>query len=135
MPVRFKSVSVVLAEIIEYHFSMPILLSLVSLLLVSALMFLVILRRETTHRRRLAISEWARMNSMKLQRRPDAMPQPLDRLTGISATPETIISGERVQFVRFASIFNDDLLHWHAMIHQIESDWPATAVRPAEGWL
>src|SRR5688500_3707731 len=77
--VRFESVSLLLAEIIEYRFSMPILLSLVGLLLVSALMFALILRRETTQRRWVAISEWARMNSMKLQRRPGTMPQPLDR--------------------------------------------------------
>ena len=120
------------SPIIDVPFSLQIMLLLVGLLLAALVMFGLILRRETTGRQWLARLEWARMNRMKLRRNPTSLPPPLDRLSGISGVAEAIIEGDKVQLVRFVSIFNDDLLYWHAMIHQIESDWPATALRPSD---
>ncbi len=121
---------VFVCEIITYQFSWLILLLLVFLLLVSVGMYTIVVRRATTGRHWVAMQEWARQHRFRMVSLPAPLPPPLDRIADMTVRPTIVATTGTVTLVRLESIFDEQSLVWHAMIHEIESDWPATALRP-----
>lgn len=135
------------------EFSFVTLLALMCVLGLSCLTFWLLVRRATSHRTWVALSDWARHRGFRyhplvvgnsgaeppapFSSMPAARPmvrlwlsseavqllqlQPPDPASAAAPSPASGPAGARVQPPRT----------WHALVRQVESNWPPTALRPA----
>jgi hypothetical protein len=119
-------------------FSPWILLGLCAVFGVSCLMFYLHVRRWTHNRLWVALGDWAGNNRFKLYRAGKvAVPPPLSDLT--LPPPQTLVAltGPRTTLFQMdtpATAAKGGVgqpQRWNVLVREIESDWPATALRPA----
>lgn len=135
------------------------LVSLLVVLLASAGMYWVLVRRSTSRRQWVALGEWARDAGLHFRREPpDRPPEPLDALAAKSprvrlclmddvtslvqldvppaslhdrAPPEHEVSFDAASDAEGSSTSTAGApSQWNILIRRLETDWPATGVRP-----
>jgi hypothetical protein len=147
-----------------FHVSPPIPVLVVLLLTVGAAsaMFIVLVWRATSHRRWVALAEWARERGFRFDPRPMRAPAPpLDAIRGVKPRARICLTDRRTLLAeiqtegpaaapapestptpREATTPTGDpplsppppptTHNWHVLIRPIEADWLPTGARPAQ---
>jgi hypothetical protein len=122
--------------------SIGVLLTLCLLFVLAVGMFWLLLIREQSNRKLLALREWARAARYRLTLRGPTPPLPLEALGGSPRMIFTLI-GSRCTLARFRlPLAGEETAAtpgaapqpprpWHVLIWPVQSDWPAAALRPA----
>jgi hypothetical protein len=105
--------------------SLVVFASLALILAISTMMFWVLTERSTSHRRRVALGEWAREEGFRLRFDLLDPPEPFDLLTGTGLGVRTALT-DRKGIVSLLQIGT-----WHVLVHRISSEWKPTGLRPA----
>jgi hypothetical protein len=119
-------------------FSWAILLLLLFILAVSIGMFCILALRDTTYRRRLALSEWASARSFQLFKKGQAdLPEPLAGLQALRPVVCLALAGGESMILhvqtdpppqrRVGPIAD----HWRLLIRHSGGDWRPAGLRPA----
>jgi hypothetical protein len=129
-------------------FSFLTLLTLLCMLGLSCLTFWLLVRRATSHRRWVALSDWARARGFRyhpIDAQTPAVPEPFDRLAPAARpSPRLWLAGDRVELIELAPAGASAPAEtggpagtvvtppksWHLLIRQVESNWAPTALRP-----
>lgn len=113
-----------------------VVLVLVFLLAASVTVFMLLVRRWTTHRRWVELSEWAQERRFKLRRPGEApLPEPLSLLdaprmgASLSDGDSTLL--EMRTGVTPTGQAPDLGPRWHLVVREVETEWPPTGLRPA----
>jgi len=139
------------------HVSPPITVLVVLLLTVGAAsaMFIVLVWRATSHRRWVALAEWARERGFRFDPRPLRAPvPPLDAIRGTEPRARICLTDRRtllaeIQTETAAPVTTTSetaptngpapstaapatTRSWHVLIRPIEADWLPTGARPAQ---
>jgi hypothetical protein len=123
-----------LAEMVVPHgqSSVRALLTLLTVLFVSVLVFTWQVRRWTTNRRWLALWDWARMSGYKFSRSEHSPPAPLDALEGRNLRMTTLLHNGKTWLMQLEdSTAAAPAKRFHILMRAIESDWKPTGLRPA----
>ena len=121
-------------------FSPLVLLTLLAVVAASTVTFWLLVRRATSHRQWVALSDWARDHRFKFSRTPpDVLPPPFHVLQNTTALvrlrltqgPTTLLQLEASSAARPASAGTDPRVLWNLIVREIPSDWPPTGLRPA----
>lgn len=130
-------------------FSFLTLLVLLAVLGLSCLTFWLLVRRATSHRRWVALSDWGRNHGFRYHPIADGEPpEPFSVMPGARPTVRLWLEGRAGQLLQMqppgaddgAATVNIDPGHpeasppsppmYHVLIRQVESSWPPTALRP-----
>jgi hypothetical protein len=112
-------------------FSFFTLLILLGVLGLSCLTFWLLVRRATSHRRWVALSDWASGRSFRYHPIADGEPPaPFSVLPGARPTVRLWLSGKTAQLLQMQASSEPASTTWHVLIRQVESNWPPTALRP-----
>jgi hypothetical protein len=134
-------------------FSFLTLLVLLCVLGLSCLTFWLLVRRATSHRRWVALSDWARARGFRYRPIGDGEPpEPFSVMPGARPRVRLWLASEGVELLQLeppdagspasagagtapakAGGPDDGLAprpSWHVLIRRIESNWPPTALRP-----
>jgi hypothetical protein len=109
---------------------------LVIVLVASALIFRMLVRRWTTRKHWLELSRWAGENGMKLQGADKAMvPAPLATAINPAPTASMSISSDHMAIVELHTLKaqrtdSSQFTTWRALVRQIEPRWLPTGLRP-----
>lgn len=125
-------------------FSPAILLSLLAILAASSVTLWLLVRRATSHRQWVALSEWARESGFRFSRSaPTDPPEPFVsglkgmarvrlRLDGRATTLAQLeIESGAVTPAAAALHSAPQPLVWNVLIRRVEGNWPPTGLRPA----
>jgi hypothetical protein len=108
-------------------FSWRVLLTLLLVLILSAATFAALVRRWTTQRGELALSDWARGNGFRLARASDAPDLP--RVSDTPLIARRAIRNQNTWLLELSPI-EPAVERWHVLLRQIESRRKATGLRP-----
>src|SRR3954447_8238821 len=119
-------------------FSPLVLLTLVVIVVGSAVTFSLLVRRATSHRQWVALSDWARDHGFRFTRvAPEQPPSPFHLLQNTTAVTRLSLSKGATTFlqVEAASAGNtasgaDRRILWNLIVREIESEWLPTGLRP-----
>jgi hypothetical protein len=110
-------------------FSFLTFLTLLSVLGLSCLTLWLLVRRATSHRRWVALSDWARARKFRYRPiRDGEPPEPFSRMPGARPSVRLWLTSETVDLLQAGAPSGDST--WHVLIRQVESNWPPTALRP-----
>src|SRR5687768_179911 len=124
-------------------FSPLILLTLIVVVAASSVTFWLLVRRATSHRQWVALSDWARDTGFKFAKAaPTEVPPPLDVLRNVSPTVRLSLSKGPTTLVQLeatgpaasgagAAASEPRRVVWHLLVRQIETEWRPTGLRPA----
>ena len=123
-------------------FSPLVLLTLVAVVAASSVTFWLLVRRATSHRQWVALSDWARDHRFRFSpAAPDVLPPPFNVLQRTAATvrislakgPTTLLQLEAagVAGTSAAAGSSQHRVMWNAIIRAIDYNWPPTGLRPA----
>lgn len=119
------------------EFSWYVLLALIAGFLGSLGVYLAIVRRWTTRRHWVAMSDWARQNGFHLRETDqDALPPPLTNLPELDPQIQLSLSKDQTTLLQMdtdstpASRSPERAARWHLLVRRIESAWPPTGLRP-----
>ncbi|MGD0462271.1 MAG: hypothetical protein ABSB74_07260 [Tepidisphaeraceae bacterium] len=122
-----------LAYVPATHPSPAILLTLALILGASLWVFATLVRRETRHRRLVALTRWARSHHMRLQ---SAGGQALPVLKQFNPKIRQVLSGRGITLAQIetadttATAAATSKRQWNVMVRELSGAWPATALRP-----
>lgn len=117
----------------------PVLAVLVVVLGLSVFMFVALVRRWTSSRVWVSISDWARARGYRASVKDCPAPPPLDALKGAALVSHVCVSDGTSSLMRLevaGKISNSAFgatqpKHWHVLVRRVESPWQPTALRPA----
>jgi hypothetical protein len=113
-------------------FSFLTLLALLSVLGISCLTFWLLVRRATSHRQWVALSDWGRSRGFRYHPIAETeLPQPFDALPQPRPAARLWLAGKTSQLIQMQAQGGVATATWHVLILQLETDWPPTALRPA----
>src|SRR5687767_1502440 len=123
-------------------FSPLVLITLIVVVAASSVTFWLLVRRATSHRQWVALSDWARDTRFRFSRAaPTEMPPPLDVLRNVSPTvrlslskgPTTLVQleAEGAATAGAGALTSERRVVWHLLVRQIEAEWRPTGLRPA----
>jgi hypothetical protein len=117
---------------ISQRLSMPFVpLFVLSLLLAaSALVFVTLIKRSTSHRVRLSLVEWARERGFYLGGSKVTMPPPVVELASADLRVQWILSSRSTTIVQLLDRPAGLERHWNLLIRQTVVKWSPTALRP-----
>jgi hypothetical protein len=111
------------------------LVVLVVVLALSVLMFAALVRRWTSSRLWVSISDWARSRGFRASVKDCPAPPPLDALRGTALTSQVCVSDGRSSLMRLEVLGERSAegapARWHVLVRTIETSWQPTALRPA----
>lgn len=112
--------------------SLTVLFTLALILAASLWVFAMLVRRETRHRRLVAMSVWARSHDMRLHPASGETP-PL--LKQFNPKVRRSLSGRGITLVQMetpdaATAVPTSKHHWNVILRDLTGTWPATALRP-----
>jgi hypothetical protein len=115
------------------EFSFVTLLVLLCVLGLSAGTFWLLVRRATSHRRWVALSDWGRARGFGYHPlRDGALPEPFNGIRNVRPVIRLWLSGKGTDLVQFERLAGDATAPtWHVLVRRVESNWPPTALRPA----
>ena len=116
----------------DLRFSFSVLATLVVVAVASTILFYWQVRRWTTNRYYRSLLDWARAGGFQLSNQPRDPPVPFETLSSSRAT--IWLKRDKTQLVRLQTIGGSHVQtpHWNLLIREIETTWPATALRPAQ---
>src|SRR5207249_3052462 len=91
----------------------------------------ILVRRSTVGRRWLSLVEYARSNQLALHKGDAPPPPPLSDLSPFHPRALVSLKDKHAQVVQFRTTSGQETREWHVLIRPIQSNWPATALRPA----
>lgn len=123
-------------------FSFLTLLVLLGVLVLSSMTFWLLVRRATSHRQWVALSDWGRARRFRYH--PISDTEPPEPFTKVPAStrpmPRMWLKSSAVELLALGSTQNDavpppvgvaaPVKAWHVLIRHVESNWPPTALRP-----
>ena len=117
-------------ELLRISFS--VLATLIVVLVTSLIVFHWQVKRWTTNRGWRSLLDWSRANGFQLSNLDREPPPPFETLTSSRVT-ERLQRG-KIQLVRLETIGGSEVQtpRWHLLIREMETTWPATALRPAQ---
>jgi hypothetical protein len=107
-------------------FSIGIFFTLLVLLGASTAVFLVLVRRSTSHRQLISLKEWAREHGFKTRKiEPDELPPPLAAMS-----PQVVLSmaDAKASLVQLQT----DAGQWNLLIRKMTNEWIPSGLRPAK---
>src|SRR6476646_2166451 len=113
----------------------PVLIVLVLTVGAASAMFILLVWRATSHRRWVALSEWARERGFRFDPRPLRAPvPPLDAIRGTEPRARICLTDRRTLLaeIQTEAAAPADTRSWHVLIRPIEADWRPTGARPAQ---
>lgn len=127
------------AKVLTDHISLLTLGVLAAIFTASVWVFGQLVRRETSHRRRAILSEWARTRDLRLAdpaNAPDASVF-MTPLAAFNPRIDFLIHGRQIAIVQVrtdnspsASGTGSVAPHWKLLLRRLDEDWPITALRP-----
>jgi hypothetical protein len=120
-------------------FSPVILLTLLVVAAASSVTFWLLVRRATSHRQWVALSDWARETGFRFARKPpNQIPSPLDALRNVAPVVRLSLFKGPISFVQIevpepqsaGPPAGGRRVLWNVLIRQIEPTWPPTGLRP-----
>ncbi len=112
-----------------------VLLVLIVVLGLSVYMFVALVRRWTSRRVWVSISDWARARGYRASVKDCPAPPPLDALKNTQLTSHVCVSDGKSSLMRLEVIGETSSSaqpqRWHVLVRTIESPWQPTALRPA----
>jgi hypothetical protein len=119
------------SDIPGLRFSFSVLLSLMAVLGAAVAVFTWQVRRWTTNRQWRGLLDWARVADFKLTQQDREPPAPLEVLPQSRVTT-TLTSGP-TQVLQLETLGGTavETRRWHVLVRELQSPWPATALRPA----
>ncbi len=122
----------------QAEFSWRVLLTLLMVVALATGMFALLVRRWTTRRQWVALSEWSRASGFRLAALEAVnLPEAVRQIRAMTLEPRLLLVGEKRSFLQLrsdatpASRTPDKPHHWNLLVIDIESAWPATGLRPA----
>jgi hypothetical protein len=118
-------------------FSPIILLTLLAVVAASSVTFWLLVRRATSHRQWVALSDWARDMGFRFNRaEPERAPPPLRALQSLSPVVRLSLSKGPTTLLQVEVAAPDATADarrvvWNLMTREIPSEWPPTGLRPA----
>ena len=122
-------------------FSPLILLTLLVVLAASSVTLWLLIRRATSHRQWVALSEWARDHRFRFSRvPPEAVPPPFHVLQNTTAVVRISLTKGTMTLLqleaqsaaaRAPKAGSEARILWNLVLREIASDWPPTGLRPA----
>lgn len=125
-----------MADAISMPGASPAIIAMMILLLAAAAGVFWMLTRRWVHSRQMgALYDWARANSMKLDRHGD-LPLP-EVLVPLAEQPHPLLTlhNEQTLIMQLHTDPSGAQLHpqrWNILLHYLPRRWPATALRPAD---
>src|SRR5262245_46959294 len=105
------------------------IIALVVMLLASAIMFVTIIRRWTSHRMRFALADWARENGFRV--RGPGISNPLPAVpVDPNRIAKWILQTDGTTVIQLAGRGAADGERWNLLIRRTITSWSATALRP-----
>jgi hypothetical protein len=134
---------------------LPVLIVLLLTVGAASAMFIVLVWRATSHRRWVALSEWARERGFRFDPRPLRAPiPPLDAIRGTGLRARICLTDRRTLLAEIQTESSAPAVEsgepiptngpstspavppttrsWHVLIRPIEADWRPTGARPAQ---
>ena len=103
--------------------------------------FWLLVRRATSHRQWVALSDWARETGFRFARKaPGEIPAPLNALRNVAPVVRLSLFKGPISFVQIeipeppvgaARVAGNRRVLWNVLIRRIEPTWPPTGLRPA----
>ncbi len=129
----------------QVEFSFLILLTLLGVLSLSCLTFWMLVRRATSHRTWVALSDWGRQHGFRYHpiREDGVPPEPFSVMPKARPSVRLWLTSKPVQLIQMQPPNPDaapggapgetvpEPKTWHVLIRNVESNWPPTALRPA----
>jgi hypothetical protein len=123
---------------LSWQVSTIVLLTLFLLLGGSSVTFWLLVRRWTSHRQWVALSEWARETGYRFRKTGNSLPPPFDTLAGerpratlyLSRGPSSLLQIECAGPAAAVPGQSAPVLR-NLLIRQIETSWPPTGLRPS----
>jgi hypothetical protein len=120
-------------------FSWVVVLVLVVVIGLSVGVFVVLVRRWTSKRSWVEITDWARERGFRVSARETAAPGPLARVQRADLRAAICASNKQTTLVQLEAVppagadvtMNVTPTRWHALVRTIESSWQPTGLRPA----
>ena len=120
-------------------FSPLVLLTLIAIVAGSSVIFWLLVRRVTSHRRWVALSDWARDHGFRFTRvAPERPPSPFHLLQNATAVTRLSLSKGSTTFLQVeaapagaAAPGTDRRILWNLIVRDIETEWLPTGLRPA----
>ncbi len=122
------------------EFSFLTLAVLLGVIALSGTTFWLLVRRATSHRQWVALSDWGRARGIRYHAIPEGgdPPAPFSTITAARPVARLWLRGKKSHFVqmqpREAPIVGTAApsTTWHVLVREIESNWPPTALRPTK---
>jgi hypothetical protein len=116
-----------------------VLAVLVVVLALSVVMFVALVRRWTSSRMWVSISDWARSRGFRASVQDCPAPPPLDALRNATLMSQVCVTNGKSSLMRLqmrgeapqGSSTADATRTWHVLVRELESDWRPSALRPA----
>jgi hypothetical protein len=119
-----------LGAVPSWEISITVLLVLAAVLGMSCATYATLVRRATSHRQWVALSEWGRDAGFRFVAcDPERLPPPLDQLTARRPVVRICLGGPRGMLIEVQASAPDP--EWHLMVRQIPNVWRPTGLRPA----
>jgi hypothetical protein len=117
-------------------FSPVVLLTLVAVVAASSVTFWLLVRRATSHRQWVALSDWARDHGFRFSRTgPDKPPPPFNLLQNTAPLVRLSLAKGPTKLVQLetpaAGSQQGKPVAWNLLIRDVPADWPPTGLRPA----
>lgn len=118
--------------------SPAVLLTLFVSLGASAAVYAVLVRRETTRRGWVALSEWAKSVGLSMTHDPATLPAAAEMFSRFHPKARLLISGRRTHLIQFSTDplpgHGDQPTRWHVLLRELataqETKWNPTGLRP-----